>query len=99
MAWKERIKSLMEERGLNQKELSKLSGITEPSISRYLKGERTPRIDIIVNFAKALDVSVEYLLNGTNVEGIQDIKTAIARHGSKLTKEEQNELIELIRGK
>lgn len=99
MEWNERVKSLMEKKGFNQKTLSEKSGITEPSVSRYLKGERTPRIDIVVNFAKALGVDVEYLLNGTSVKGIQDIKTAIARHGGKLTDAEQEELIELIRGK
>lgn len=99
MTWAEKVKKLMSEKGFNQKKLSEKSGITEPSISRYLKGERTPRIDIVVNFAKALDVDINYLLDEEHMSGIQDIKVAIARHGNPLTEEEQNELIELIRGK
>jgi transcriptional regulator with XRE-family HTH domain len=81
--------------------LSQLSGITEASVSRYLKGERKARIDIIVNFAKALNVTTEYLLNEDEEIGIKpyaEIATAIARNGNSLTAEEKNKLIALILG-
>lgn len=90
----------MNENNLNQKQLAEKSGITESSVCRYLKGEREPRIDIIINFAKALGVSIEYLLDKSsdNYSSFNDIKFAIARHGNNLTEEEQNELIKLIKG-
>ena len=100
MTWKEKIKGLMDEKNINQKQLSELSGITESSVSRYLKGERTPRIDIVVNFAKALGVEVDYLLDEGKVDTpFESVKKAISRHGSKLTEEEQKELVELLLGK
>ena len=99
--WSDKVKELMTIKNINQKELSRLSGITEASVSRYLTGERTPRMDIIINFAKALGVSVEYLLDED--EKIQkkhsaydNIAVAIARDGNNLTAEEMNKLIELI---
>jgi len=104
MEWNKKVIKLMELKNMNQKELSKKSGITEASISRYLNGERVPRTDIIINFAKALEVNVEYLLedqkNSTH-SPFNNIATAIAREGSELTPEEMNRLIELIlaRGK
>ncbi len=101
MTWQEKVKELMKNQGINQKKLSQLSGITEASISRYLKGERTARLDIIINFAKALNVTTEYLLNDdeeTNLKPYQEIAAAIARHGSELTAEEKNQLIALILG-
>lgn len=100
MTWSEKIRKLMDEQHMNQKQLSEKSGITEPSICRYLKGERVPRIDIIINFARALNVSIEYLLDedATAYSPVNDIKIAIARHGNELTKEEQEELIKLIKG-
>ena len=55
MTWQKKVKQLMQNQSINQKQLSQRSGITEASVSRYLKGERTARIDIIVNFAKALN--------------------------------------------
>ena len=91
----------MKNQGINQKKLSQLSGITEASISRYLKGERTARLDIIINFAKALNVTTEYLLNDdeeTDLKPYQEIATAIARNGNSLTAEEKNQLIALILG-
>ena len=43
MTWQEKVKQLMNNQGINQKKLSQLSGITEASISRYLKN-----IDFVV---------------------------------------------------
>ena len=99
MTWQDKVKELMKNQGINQKKLSQLSEITEASISRYLKGERTARLDIIINFAKALNVTTEYLLNDdeeTNLKPYQEIATAIARNGNALTAEEKNQLIALI---
>ena len=101
MNWSEKVKDLMNQQGLNQKQLSKKSGITEPSVCRYLKGERKPRLDIIVNFAKALNVDVEYLLDEDVpvLTPYQSIERAIARNGGKLTDEEAQELARMILGK
>ena len=101
MTWQEKVKQLMNNQGINQKKLSQLSGITEASISRYLKGERAARLDIIINFAKALNVTTEYLLNDdeeTDLKPYQEIATVIARNGNALTAEEKNQLIALILG-
>ena len=101
MTWQEKVKMLMEQQGLTQKKLSQLSGITEPSVSRYLKGEREARLDVILNFSKVLGVTPEYLLNEdeqTELEPYTEIATAIARNGGLLTAEEKNRLIALILG-
>lgn len=99
MKWTEKVTKLMKEKGYNQKDLSEKSGISEPSISRYLKEERTPRIDIIINFAKALDVTTDYLLDDDfkKYSKVDDVKHTIAKHGNELSEEEENELIEYIR--
>lgn len=98
MSWEKRVEKLMQIKGWTQKDLSKESGITEASVSRYLKGERNPRIDVIVNFSKALGVSVEYLLNGeeSKTNSFDEIAIAIARNGGDLSTDEQNRLIQLI---
>lgn len=102
MKWQEKVKKLMNDRNINQKQLSKLSGVTASSVSRYLKSERRPRIDIIVNFAKALDVDMEYLLDDDDDESknsaYNSISTVIARKGGNLTPEEKNKLIRLLLG-
>lgn len=102
MSWEERVKNLMIERGINQKQLSRLSGITESSVSRYLRSERRPRLDIVINFAKAFGVATNYLLDdgeASEVSAYDTISTAIARKGGELTAEEKNELIALLLGR
>ena len=101
MLWSDRVKELMTAKGLNQLQLAEASGITPASVSRYLSGGRTPRIDIIINFAKALDVSTQYLLGEENDghSAFCEISEAIARQGNELTPEEKNKLIALILGK
>ena len=62
MNWNEMVSDLMKKKGVNQKQLSKLSGITKSSISRYLKSDKTPRMDVVVNISKALQVETDYFI-------------------------------------
>ena len=50
----ERTSTLMHQYGLNQKDLAKMAGVTESAMSYYIKGERTPRSDVLTRIAKAL---------------------------------------------
>ncbi len=100
MSWKDKVTQLMNQRGISQKQLATLSGISESSISRYLHSEQRPRMDIVVNIAKALHVETEYLLEEDDKaeSAYNSIATAIARKGNELTPEEKNQLISLILG-
>lgn len=100
MSWKEKVLDLMEKNNITQKELAKNSGISESSISRYLSNNQRPRLDIVVNIAKALNVETTYLLDDEDktVTAYKAISTAIARYGNELTPEEKNRLISLILG-
>ncbi|MCR5095526.1 MAG: helix-turn-helix domain-containing protein [Erysipelotrichaceae bacterium] len=98
MKWSEKVKNLLNEKGMNQKDLSKKSGITEASVCRYLKGDRRPRIDVIVNFAEALGVEVDFLLDEEQhiMTPFESIEAAIARHGNELSDEEKERLVKMI---
>lgn len=63
-----RLSEILEERDLKQKQLAEKIGVTEVTISRYINAEREPRPGILVNIAKSLDVSVDYLLGVSNVQ-------------------------------
>lgn len=52
------------ERHMSQKDLAIAAGLTEAGISRYISGQRLPRIDILMRLAFALNCSVDYLLYG-----------------------------------
>ena len=58
----EKVVALMDEQGLTEKELSKRANVTESAISYYLSGTRTPRSDVLVRIARALNTSIDYLL-------------------------------------
>lgn len=59
---KKRIVDLMEIRGLTQSELSQRTGITQSSLSDYIKGKYRPKQDKIDLISKALGVSPAYLM-------------------------------------
>lgn len=100
MKWNDKVLNLMKEQGLSQKQLAQKSGIAESSVSRYLKSNKRPRLDIVINFAKILGVKPEYLLDDDDIkeDAFTLISTAVARKGNELTPEEKNKLIAMIAG-
>jgi len=58
----ENLKSVMEQRGISQAELSKLTGIGKPSISQYLSGKNEPSPKNVKTIADALDCPVDRLI-------------------------------------
>ena len=63
-----RLLELLDENDITQIELAKQIGITNVTISRYIGGERKPRIEIVVKMAGFFHVSTDYLL------GLSDIR-------------------------
>lgn len=94
----ERVKELMSKMKITQRDLSKLSGVSEPSLCRYLKGQM-PRQDVINNIAKALGVSSEYLLGGA-LEKQEDpyvlTREMVMRYKGQLTVQQKAELINML---
>lgn len=62
----ERLQKIINKKDITQRELAKLTGVTEVTISRYLSGERKPRIEIISKIAEVLNVSIDYLLGNSD---------------------------------
>lgn len=57
-----RIKELLEKRGINQNELAERAGITPVTLSRYIRGTRVPKWPVLASIARELHVSAEYLM-------------------------------------
>ena len=57
-----------QERGLSQEELAQIINSTKSAISRYESGKRQPRIEQLKSIASALDVDVNWLMNGQTLE-------------------------------
>lgn len=67
-----RLQKVLEEKNITQREFARLVGVTEVTISRYLNGERKPRIEIIDRMAEVLNVSTDYLLGREAKPGWQE---------------------------
>lgn len=93
-----RIARLLKEQNMTQKELAQRVGATEAAISKYVKGEREPRAEILANIATVLKTTSESLL-GMN-DGIETpygtVKALCARAAVNMTQEEKNDLIMTI---
>ena len=94
----ERIRQLMVSQHLNQKELAEKANITEASLSKYLNGTREPRNDVVFNIAKALNVTVDYLLgnDNPNVGGFEEAVQLLTRSKKQLTDDERIKLINIL---
>jgi transcriptional regulator with XRE-family HTH domain len=69
------LKKLREERGLTQKELTKLTGIAQGTIAGYEMKYRTmknPKIEYINKIANVLKVSLEEILERPDSEQIKE---------------------------
>lgn len=98
-----RVKNLLIEKKLSQKDLAKMSNIAEASICRYLRGDSEPRLDIIANIAKALDVSESYLIGETNdfkqTDFKLEIRDIVARNRNIMTDKDKMDIINMLYGR
>ena len=63
-----RLKALREENGLTQKDLADKLSLTPKAISFYELGAREPSGEALINMAKILETSTDYLLGNTNIK-------------------------------
>lgn len=61
----QRVREAMEIEGINQTELGLRMGVTRSLVSQYLTGVRSPGLDMLERFAKALSVDEPSLLIGS----------------------------------
>ena len=61
-AFGEYLKSLLEEKGMTQAELARRTGMTEASVSRYISGQRTPRISQAYEIAEVIGIDMNTLI-------------------------------------
>ena len=80
----ENLKIIREKKGRNQLNVAINVGVTQEMISSYESGKANPSVKTLINLAKYLETSTDYLL------GLTNNPTPIKFMGdAKLTKEEQ----------
>lgn len=96
----ERISELLTKNGLTQRELAERVGVTEVSMSRYIKGDRMPKGPIVANIAAALHTTSDYLL-GQEVDEDSELvyyqtQRAIARNASRWSQKQKADLVNAL---
>jgi transcriptional regulator with XRE-family HTH domain len=91
MNFGKRLRQLRKEKGLTQAELAKLLSIGESTVSFYESGKRQPDYETLIRLAEVFNVSVDYLLGRTTLDGTKRIDGSY-----KLDKEKSNNGIETI---
>lgn len=94
-----RVAETLQKRGMTQKELATLIGVTEAVMSRYVSGDREPRPEMLANIATALHTTSDFLL-GIENEAFSHprIRRMIARNAATMTEQEKRELINALFG-
>lgn len=58
----DRLKLLLNKKGMNQKDLATKIGVTQSAMSYYVSGARLPHGNILSKIASSLDTTTDYLL-------------------------------------
>lgn len=70
--FKDRLVELRKEKRISQSQLGEILSITQRSLSRLENGETFPDEQTLNAIADYFNVSVDYLLNRTNIRNIYD---------------------------
>ena len=93
----DRILSLLKQSGYSQKELASMVGVTEAAMSRYLKNEREPKIEVVANLSTALNTTVDYLISGRSESNtFDDVYHLVSRSTVTMTPDEKMKLMKLL---
>lgn len=60
-----RLLEIRKEKKLSQQQLAEIAGVHFTNVGKYERSEAVPSADVFNRIAKALEVSPDYLLNGT----------------------------------
>ncbi len=61
-----RLKELRERIGLTQRDLGKIVGISDTTVSSYETGDSSPSIKVLIKLADYFNVSVDFLIGHDN---------------------------------
>ena len=91
-----RLKIALKSSGYTQSKITEELNLSKNAITNYVNG-RLPKADILYDIAKTLNVSMEWLLTGSESESkFNDEKTSFNKNLIELTEEEIN-IIRLYR--
>lgn len=84
MTFGERLKEARKKKGLTQRELAKLIGAKNNSISNWEKDQNVPNGSTVLALSKVLDVSIENLIGHYNLNDVEEIGNKPASERTKI---------------
>jgi transcriptional regulator with XRE-family HTH domain len=97
MGFDENLKQELIYSGMRKKELADLSGVNKRAIDTYVRTKSSmPPADIAVKIAKALGVTVEYLVTGEDASISKDVNR-LTRSILNLNKRDQKLITSLVK--
>ena len=91
----EQITNLRKKKGISQVELGKQIGTSGDIIGRYERNEVKPSIEVVINIADILGVSIDYLVGKTDLEFDKNTLKRI-QEVSKLPEEEKTQVFKVV---
>ena len=92
-----RLEELRKEKGISQKKMGKIFGISGTAIRSYEKGDRKMHSEILVKYADFFNVTTDYLLYRTNNKVLFDNKNICFRVSEELSANDMDLLHEIIK--
>ncbi|MFZ6731262.1 helix-turn-helix domain-containing protein [Undibacterium sp. Ji42W] len=98
MSINERLREAREASGLSQGQAAKKMTLHRPTVSEIEAGRRKVSAEEIGEFAKLYDVSVSWIINGSDTSNSSDTRILLAaRELSKMNAEDLDRLMNMLR--
>lgn len=91
------IQTLLKRKGMKARELADKMGVHESTLSLWMSGGRTPRVQNLRKIAEALEVEVAELWNGPEATPATPVQAAVIDEMNHLTPAQQEAVLALIR--
>lgn len=57
------LRDILKEQNMSRRELSQVLGISEATVSRYINKKQMPTMEVVVNMAYELSISIDELID------------------------------------
>lgn len=97
----ERIAELLKAKDMTQRDLARMTDVTDAAMSHYIKGDRVPRSAVMARIADALGTSTDYLMFGKESDSEAEINQAvrlIARNANQMSIEDKKRIVDILLG-
>ena len=97
-----RLRALIEAKGYTQTTLAKTLGLSVSTLNGYVNDYREPDVKTLSRLAEELDVTVDYLINGTAADNGEEayrsrVEAIAHSEGVQLTKEQEEAVARYMR--